>query len=90
MSRRSYGSGRLFERADAAGQVSWYGSWWSGGTRVKRKIATKRTPGTADGLTRAQAEKELRKRIERDVIVSTPPGAHWRRPAAPTSITWRT
>lgn len=71
MGRRSYGSGRLFERADATGRVSWYGSWWSGGTRVKRKIAAKRTPGTADGLTRAQAEKELRKRIERDVIVST-------------------
>jgi hypothetical protein len=52
MSRRSYGSGRLFERADAAGHVSWYGSWWSGATRVKRKIAAKRTPGTADGLTR--------------------------------------
>ena len=72
MSRRSYGSGRLFERADAAGRVSWYGSWWSGARRVKRKIAAKRTPGTADGLTRAQAEKELRKRIERDAIV---PGA---------------
>ncbi len=71
MGRRSYGSGRLFEVPDKAGRVSWYGSWWSGGTRVKRKIAAKRTPGTADGLTRAQAEKELRKRIERDVIVST-------------------
>jgi integrase len=70
--RRSYGSGRLFERADAAGCVSWYGSWWVGGTRVKRKIGVKRSPGSADGLTRAQAEKELRKRIERDVIV---PGA---------------
>lgn len=69
--RRSYGSGRLFEVADKAGRVSWYGSWWSGGTRVKRKIAVKRTPGKADGLTRAQAEKELRKRIERDVIVAT-------------------
>jgi integrase len=68
--RRSYGSGRLFERADAAGRVSWYGSWWVGGTRVKRKIGVKRSPGSADGLTRAQAEKELRKRIERDVIVS--------------------
>ncbi len=72
MSRRSYGSGRLFEVPDKAGRVSWYGSWWSGATRVKRKIAAKRTPGTADGLTRSQAEKELRKRIERDVIV---PGA---------------
>ncbi len=69
--RRSYGSGRLFEVADKAGRVSWYGSWWSGGTRVKRKIAVKRTPGTADGVTRVQAEKELRKRIERDVIVAT-------------------
>lgn len=71
MGRRTYGSGRLFERTDAAGRVSWYGSWWSGGTRVKRKLAAKRTPGTADGLTRAQAERELRKRIDRDVIVST-------------------
>lgn len=71
MGRRSYGSGRLFEVPDKAGRVSWYGSWWSGGTRVKRKIAAKRTPGTAYGLTRAQAEQELRKRIERDVIVST-------------------
>jgi integrase len=70
-SRRSYGSGRLFEVADAAGRVSWYGSWWSNGTRVKRKIGVKRTPGSADGLTRAQAERELRKRIERDVIVPT-------------------
>ncbi len=69
--RRSYGSGRLFEVADKAGRISWYGSWWSGGTRVKRKIAVKRTPGAADGLTRVQAEKELRKRIERDVIVAT-------------------
>src|ERR1017187_2720271 len=72
MGRRSYGSGRLFERTDAAGRVSWYGSWGAGGTRGKRKNAARRTPGTADGLTRAQAEKELRKRIERDVIV---PGA---------------
>ncbi len=69
--RRSYGSGRLFEVADKTGRVSWYGSWWSGSTRVKRKIADKRTPSAADGLTRAQAEKELRKRIDRDVIVAT-------------------
>lgn len=69
--RRSYGSGRLFEVANKAGRVSWYGSWWSGGRRVKRKIAAKRTVGNADGLTRAQAERELRKRIERDVIVPT-------------------
>jgi integrase len=39
--------------------------------RVKRKLGLKRTRGMADGLTRAQAEKELRRRIERDVIVPT-------------------
>ncbi len=58
MGRRSYGSGRLFEVPDKAGRVSWYGSWWSGGTRVKRRIAAKRTPSTADGLKPAQAENE--------------------------------
>jgi integrase len=68
-SRRSYGSGRLFERTNAAGKVSWYGSWWAAGTRVKRKIGEKRTPSDADGMTRSQAERELRRRIERDVIV---------------------
>jgi hypothetical protein len=54
----------------AAGAPSWYGSWWVGTTRVKRKIGLKRTAGNADGLTRTQAERELRRRVEATVVVA--------------------
>jgi hypothetical protein len=37
---------------------SWYGP---DGRRVKRKIGPARTPGERDGLTRPQAEKEVRR-----------------------------
>ncbi len=70
--RRSYGSGRLFVVADRGGSESWYGSWWAGGVRVKRKLGPKRRPGTSDGLTRTQAERELRRRIDRDAVVAGP------------------
>jgi integrase len=71
MAKRSYGSGRLFVVTDRAGRESWYGSWYAGGVRVKRRLGPKRQTGQSDGLTRVQAEKELRRRIERDVIVTT-------------------
>jgi integrase len=58
-SRRSYGTGSLYERAG-----NWYGRWWVDGRRVKRKLGPVRTAGTREGLTRAQAERELRRRIE--------------------------
>jgi integrase len=64
MARRSYGTGRLFSRADANGRESWYGQWYSHGRRVKRKIGPKRQPGSREGLTTAQAEREMRRRIE--------------------------
>jgi len=64
MARRSYGSGRLYVRSDAAGKESWYGTWYSGGQRIKRKIGPKRERGTRDGLTAAQAERELQRRME--------------------------
>lgn len=60
MTRRSYGSGSLFVRCDAAGQEAWYGKWYSGGRRVKRKIGPKRQRGSREGMTRAQAERECR------------------------------
>jgi integrase len=69
MARRSYGSGSLFVRSDAAGVESWYGSWWSDGRRVKRKLGAKRPAGSRDGLTRAQAEAEMRRRIEATQVV---------------------
>lgn len=61
MAKRSYGSGRLFIKKDARGVKSWYGSWWAGGVRVKKKTGLKREPGSTKGLTRVQDERELRK-----------------------------
>jgi integrase len=59
--RRSYGSGRVYVRTDAAGRETFYGSWWSNGTRVKRRLGVKRARGSREGLTAAQAETELRR-----------------------------
>ena len=70
MAKRSYGSGRLFVRCDSGGRESWYGTWWAGGVRVKRRIGLKRSAGRADGLTRVQAERELRCRIETEVVIA--------------------
>ena len=67
--RRSYGSGSLFVRRDSGGGESWYGTWYADGRRVKRKIGPKRPRGSRAGLTRAQAERELRCRIESEKAV---------------------
>jgi hypothetical protein len=69
MTRRSYGSGSLFVRCDAAGQEAWYGKWYSDGRRVKRKIGPKRQRGSREGMTRAQAERELQRRVESERAV---------------------
>jgi len=66
MRRRSYGTGSLFIVRDAAGSESWYGKWYADGRRVKRKIGLKRRRGSREGLTRAQAERELQRRVESD------------------------
>jgi integrase len=64
MARRSYGTGSLFVHRDARGRETWYGRWYAGGRRVHRKIGPKRQRGTREGLTRAQAERELQRRVE--------------------------
>jgi integrase len=64
MARRSYGSGSLFRKGSA-----WYGQWRVSGRLVKRKIGPMRQPGTREGLTRAQAERELQRRIEQETVV---------------------
>lgn len=61
--RRSYGTGSLYARADSNGRETWYGIWWSGSRRVKRRIGPKRADGTREGLTKPQAETELRRLI---------------------------
>jgi integrase len=69
MARRSYGSGSLTVRADVNGTETWYGLWRTGGRRVKRALGPKRTPGARDGLTRSQAEAELRRRMGEKTVV---------------------
>src|SRR3954447_18594747 len=69
MERRAYGSGRILVQTDKAGRQSWYGSWWSGGVRVKRRLGPKRRSGTCEGLTRTQAERELRRRMDSDPVL---------------------
>lgn len=62
-SRRSYGSGRVYVRTDSAGRETYYGSWWTNGRRVNRRLGAKRVRGSREGLTAAQAEVELRRLI---------------------------
>jgi integrase len=59
--RRAPGTGSLIERVDSAGRTTYYAKFQSGGRQVKRRIGPKRPPGSRDGLTRAQAEAEMRK-----------------------------
>jgi integrase len=54
-SRRSYGTGSLFTH-----RGKWYGQWRSAGRLTKRAVGPKREPGSREGLTRKQAEAELR------------------------------
>lgn len=51
-------------RAYANGTEAYYGRWWIGQRQVKRKIGPKRAPSSRTGLTRTQAEAELRRQIE--------------------------
>ena len=67
MARRSYGTGSLFIRRDAGGRAVWYGKWRVRDRQVKRRIGFARRTGTREGLTRAQAERELRRKMEAGV-----------------------
>jgi len=62
-SRRPRGTGSLFVKHDSAGRETWYGKWRVGTAQLKRRIGPKRIPTTRQGLTRTQAEAELRRLI---------------------------
>ena len=64
VAKRAYGTGALFIQSDLRGRQSWYGKWWVGDRQVKKRIGVVRSRGGRDGLTRAQAERELRRKIE--------------------------
>src|SRR3954449_10137226 len=64
MSRRSYGTGSLFIRRDAAGRETWYGQWRAGTKFIKRRIGPRREAGASNGLTKGQTERQLRRKID--------------------------
>jgi integrase len=61
--RRPRGTGTLFVKRDSGGRETWYGKWRVGSAQVKRRIGPKRIPSTREGLTRTQAEAQLRHMI---------------------------
>lgn len=68
--RRAYGTGTL-RVVGGSWLASWYGP---DGRRVQRKVGPVRTEGRADGLTKSQAERELRRLREVDGTHSTTAG----------------
>lgn len=54
--KRAYGSGSIVQEGR-----SWYGKWRVGERQVKRRLGPVRPVGTNEGLTRKQAEAELRR-----------------------------
>lgn len=57
------GSAGVISTHEKWSRETWYGRWYVGTSRVKRRIGPKREAGSRKGLTRAQAEAELRRRI---------------------------
>jgi hypothetical protein len=54
--RRACGFGSLYPH-----RGSWYAKWYVGNRQVKPKIGRQRKRGSREGLTKAQAEKEMRR-----------------------------
>src|SRR4051812_29367110 len=62
--RRPSGTGWLGIRVDSAGREKWYCKFYVGGRQVKRALGLKRVRGSKVGLSRREAEAELRRLIE--------------------------
>jgi integrase len=59
MARRPYGTGSLTVR-----RGKWFGQWRSGDQLTSRVIGPVRQPGSREGLTRVQAERELQRLVQ--------------------------
>lgn len=59
--RRSSGTGTLHVQIRADGRQLWYGRWYAGQRRLNRRIGLKRKRGTGRGMTKVEAEAELRR-----------------------------
>jgi hypothetical protein len=71
VARRSYGPGSLSARANRCGDETWFGQWRVDGVLVKRRLGPKRARSSSEGLTKARAERELRRLIESMTVVPT-------------------
>jgi integrase len=68
MAKRGYGTGHLYEKSG-----SYYGRWRVlDGRWLNRRVGSVRTPGSSDGLTRAQAEREFRRMQEAEETAPRP------------------
>jgi integrase len=63
---RARGTGSLIVRRDKAGREVYYGKYWVHGRQVMRRLGDKRRDGTREGLTQAQANRELQRRMLED------------------------
>jgi hypothetical protein len=69
--KRTYGTGALAEK-----HGNWYGRWRTlDGRRLHRRVGPVRAPGTSGGLTRREAEAELRRMILDEERLPTPPSS---------------
>lgn len=59
--RRVHGTGSLYPVPRSGGREAWYGRWYVGKKRVHRCIGPRRRRGEQAGLTKAEAEAELRR-----------------------------
>jgi integrase len=64
--RRSHGTGSLHVQTRVDGRELWYGRWYAGSRRLNRRVGLKRRRGTDQGLTKLEAEAELRRMMLRD------------------------
>jgi integrase len=68
VSKRAYGTGLLFEKHGA-----WYGRWRTlDGRRLSRRLGPARLAGTDAGMTRRDAEQQLRKLMLAEQALPTP------------------
>lgn len=64
--RRSNGTGTLHVQTRANGRQFWYGRWYAGQRRLNRRIGLRRKRGTSRGMTKVEAEAELRRMMLAD------------------------
>lgn len=64
--RRSNGTGTLHVQTRANGRQLWYGRWYVGSRRLNRRIGLRRKRGSGRGMTKVEAEAELRRMMLAD------------------------